>query len=381
MTYFMENVKYSKFEYFEYELVKAISLFSGAGGMDVGMTKAGFSIAMANEIDHTACKTYRLNHKDSLLIEGDLDENLDKFNDCHNIDLVFGGPPCQGFSVAGKMDINDPRSKLVFSFLEVVKRINPNAFIMENVKSLGSLDRFSQIKNEIILRANRLGYKVSLIHLNAKDFGVPQSRERIFFIGLKNNKNIDLNDFNLYKKEAPTIRDSISHLGHAGSKNNPHITRAKITIAKNPVLRRSAYAGMLFNGQGRPLNPDSWSTTLPASMGGNRTPIIDEEHLYHQKESWIEKFHHLLITGQDVSKIVVPQSLRRLTIDEAKIIQTFPENYQFYGTQSKVFTQIGNAVPCQLAEIVGLVVKNAINKYLTETSKDNSQKELFLELA
>lgn len=361
--------------------MKAISLFSGAGGMDIGMISAGFSVNLANEIDQTACKTYIQNHKSTLLIEGDLDKNLDKFNNLSGIDLVFGGPPCQGFSVAGKMDIHDPRSKLVFSFLEVVKRVLPKAFIMENVKALGSLDKFSGIRQEIANQASQMGYRVSLIQLNAKDFGVPQSRERIFFIGLKNDVKVTLEDFKKYYKEAPSIREAIAHLGKAGSESNPHITNAKITLAKNPVLRKSAYAGMLFNGQGRPLNPDSWSSTLPASMGGNRTPIIDESHLYHHEQSWVEKYHELLITGQDTTHIEVSNSLRRLTIDEAKIIQTFPKNYIFCGTQSKIFTQIGNAVPCKLAEIVGLVVKNKIadQLYLYQKHEKKNQDELYLE--
>ncbi|MFX7075027.1 DNA (cytosine-5-)-methyltransferase [Acinetobacter baumannii] len=360
--------------------MKAISLFSGAGGMDVGMSSAGFFVKIANEIDQTACKTYIQNHKDALLIEGDLDENLDKFNNLSaEIDLIFGGPPCQGFSVAGKMDIHDPRSKLVFSFLEVVRRVLPKAFVMENVKALGSLDKFSHIRQEIVNQANEMGYSVSLIHLNAKDFGVPQSRERIFFIGLKNSEKVTLDDFKKYQKHAPSIREVISHLGKAGSANNPHITNAKITLAKNPVLRKSAYAGMLFNGQGRPLNPDSWSSTLPASMGGNRTPIIDENHLYHYEQSWVEKYHQLLINGEDTSNIEVPKSLRRLTIDEAKIIQTFPENYKFCGTQSKIFTQIGNAVPCKLAEVVGLVVKSKIGSKLNKSYEENTQAELLFE--
>lgn len=340
--------------------MKAISLFSGAGGMDVGMISAGFSVQIANEIDSVACKTYTQNHKNTILIEGDLDKNLDYFNDITGIDLVFGGPPCQGFSVAGKMDVHDPRSKLVFSFLEVIKRVMPQSFVMENVKALGSLEKFSHIRQEIIKQASEMGYRVSLIHLNAKDFGVPQSRERIFFIGLKDNLTVSLEDFKEYFKEAPTIREAISHLGKAGSATNPHITKAKITLAKNPILRKSPYAGMMFNGQGRPLNPDSWSSTLPASMGGNRTPIIDENHLYHFDQSWVEKYHELLINGQSNSNVVVPNSLRRLTVDEAKIIQTFPETYKFCGTQSKIFTQIGNAVPCRLAEAVGLVIKAKI---------------------
>ena len=119
----------------------------------------------------------------------------------------------------------------------------------------------------------------------------------------------------------------------------------------------------MFNGQGRPLNPDGWSSTLPASMGGNRTPIIDEDHLYDNKNSWIEEHHRKVMTGQLINNSVdVPSTLRRMTVDEASILQTFPSDYQFLGSPSKVFSQIGNAVPCLLAEAVVSVVKKAISR-------------------
>jgi len=158
-----------------------------------------------------------------------------------------------------------------------------------------------------------------------------------------------------------SLRKAIIHLGRAGSPSNPNITKAKITLAAKPVLRKSPYAGMLFNGQGRPLNPDAWSSTLPASMGGNRTPIVDEDHLYNYKPSWVEQYHKKLMSGtHDGEYKEAPSRLRRLTIDEVKILQTFPSNYVFVGTQSKIFHQIGNAVPCKLAEVVTKAVKNSL---------------------
>lgn len=341
--------------------MKAISLFSGAGGMDIGMEREGFDIVLANEKDRNACQTYRFNNPKTPLIEGDLNLHLSEFSYFKDIDLVFGGPPCQGFSVAGKMDPNDERSKLIFSFLDIVEITNPKSFIMENVKALGSLKKFEVIRNEFIKKASSLGYKVSMVQLNAKDFGVPQSRERIFFIGMQNKEIISSSDFEKFSSRAPSIRETILHLGRAGTPSNPHVTNAKITLAKKPILRKTAYSGMLFNGQGRPLNPNSWCTTLPASMGGNRTPIIDESHLYDDEDSWVESYHQRLINNENLTDIKVPKSLRRLTIDEAKLIQTFPEEYVFCGRQSNIFSQIGNAVPCKLAQIVGKVVKEKLS--------------------
>lgn len=347
-------------------MLRAISLFAGAGGMDVGVSNAGFKIIAASELDPHASNTYRHNHPDTILIEGDIndEENFNQITAFKDVDLVVGGPPCQGFSVAGKMDKNDPRSQLVFSYCSVIEAIKPKAFIMENVKSLGSLAKFHDVRNEILERMKNAGYNVTMHILNAKDFGVPQSRERVFFTGTRSEYPIiEHCSFDKYKRKAITLRDAISHLGRAGTKTNPNVTKAKITLATKPILRKSPYAGMLFNGQGRPLNPDAWSSTLPASMGGNRTPIIDEEHLYDDKESWVETLHKKLMSGEDISQYTeVPSRLRRLTVDEAALLQTFPTTYTFLGPQSKVFSQIGNAVPCKLAEVVSRVVLEAIKK-------------------
>lgn len=344
---------------------KAISLFAGAGGMDVGIEKAGFQVIAASELDPHAANTYRHNNPSVKLVEGDINapDNFSMITGYSNIDLVVGGPPCQGFSVAGKMDKDDPRSQLVFSYCSVVEKLHPKAFIMENVKSLGSLAKFQDVREEIFRRMSKSGYQTTMLILNAKDFGVPQSRERVFFIGTKQGlPKIEPTHFDKYRQDAITLREAIGHLGRAGTELNPNITKAKITLAANPILRKSPYAGMLFNGQGRPLNPDAWSSTLPASMGGNRTPIIDEDHLYDHKESWVEKHHAELLRGQAKAQYTeAPSRLRRLTIDEAAILQTFPSDYKFLGPQSKIFSQIGNAVPCKLAEVVGKTVFNALS--------------------
>lgn len=341
--------------------MNAISLFAGAGGMDVGVSKAGFKVVAASELDKYACDTYEKNHPSTKLFRGDILDHINELCAMPNVDIVFGGPPCQGFSVAGKMDADDPRSKLVFTFCDVIENVSPKAFIMENVKSLGTLSKFQKVRDKIIYKMENAGYVVSMHILNSRDFGVPQSRERVFFIGLKKDyKKVNTQMFASFLRPAKTLREAIYHLGPAGSEKNAKVTKAKITLANKPILRKSPYAGMLFNGQGRPLNPDSWSSTLPASMGGNRTPIIDEKHLYENQESWIEKYHSRIVKGMPSEIKEVPSFLRRLTVEEAAILQTFPISYEFCGPQSKVFSQIGNAVPCDLAYVVASVVKKSI---------------------
>jgi len=340
----------------------SISLFTGAGGMDVGFSTAGFKAVWANDIDKDACATYQLNHQ-SPIDCGNIDDYFEKIKAIGSVDCIFGGPPCQGFSVAGKMDANDPRSQLIWSFMHAVELTHPKCFVMENVKALATLSKFEAVRKRLFITAQNLGYTTKLLILNSKYFGVPQNRERMFLIGFKDEDcaNRIEDAINKYIAISPTVGEVIRPLGKAGTGHNIRICNARITNASNPVLRKSPYAGMLFNGQGRPINPDGYASTIAASMGGNRTPIIDESHLYEHEDSYIEEYHaYLMVGGLPKPMMDVPKRLRRLTIDEAILIQTFPADYDFYGKQSSVWRQIGNAVPCKLAEAVARGVRDVL---------------------
>lgn len=265
------------------------------------------------------------------------------------------------------MDPNDERSKLIFSFFDVVERAKPKAFVLENVKALGKLSKWQPVRDKMFQRAWELGYDyVDLIVLNATHYGVPQKRERMFFIGLKDAKTLQnkggIKQFlKKYEKLSPPVGEFFKKLGPAGSASNSSICNAKITLAKDPVLRASAYSGMLFNGAGRPINASGYSNTLPASMGGNKTPIIDENQVFHGGNSWVEDYHKLVMDGRKPENITPPSHLRRITVEEAAMIQTFPEDYKFAGRQSMQYLQIGNAVPCDLAYAVGSALQDALD--------------------
>lgn len=334
--------------------------------MDVGFSRAGFQVVWANEINEDACKTYRLNH-DGEIECGDLRNHLNKLDSYKDIDLVFGGPPCQGFSVAGKMDPNDERSKLIFTFMDVVERVQPKVFVLENVKALAVLEKWEPVRASLFNRAKELGYEFAQISvLNATEYGVPQKRERMFFVGIKGAKKLasSLTGFRpyleKYKKMASPIRKLFAEIGPIGSPSNKMTCKAKITLAKEPILRRSAYAGMLFNGAGRPIDADGYSNTLPASMGGNRTPIVDENQIFNDGGSWVETYHSALIEGRNPSEFIPPRHLRRITVEEAARIQTFPADYRFAGRQNAIYSQIGNAVPCELAYSVARALQDAL---------------------
>ena len=348
--------------------IKGVSLFTGAGGMDVGFERAGIKVVFANEMMKAAAETYNANHPSGVMINDDINNVMDKLDELKGVDIVFGGPPCQGFSVAGKMDPDDQRSKLIFTFLDVVEKVQPRAFVMENVKALGKLEKWEPIRKKYLDRVQKMGYTCVPIILNATEYGVSQKRERVFFIGFKDNHD-PFYEHNLrtlieeQKSKAPTIRELLRPLGRAGSDRNPNTCVAKITFATSPIMRKSPYAGMYFNGQGRPINVDEYSNTLPASMGGNKTPFVDDEYLYGDADSdWVVAYHKGLMDGTIEPEFKeAPERLRRISVKEATLIQSFPEDYIFCGNTAKIYTQIGNAVPCKLAEAVAKAVIKYMN--------------------
>ncbi|OOE10958.1 DNA (cytosine-5-)-methyltransferase [Stutzerimonas degradans] len=361
--------------------LSAVSLFSGAGGMDVGFASAGIRPVFANELDEAASRTYAANHGDHVQ-QGSILDHFDSLKRHRGVDVVFGGPPCQGFSVAGKMDPNDERSGLIRTFFDVVDVVQPHGFVCENVKALAVLSRWAGVRDELVLRSSKHHFSAMVV-LNSSDYGVPQNRERMFLVGVRKGGFVK-SDEHLYqlfqselvkhRKSAPTVADLIRKLGRAGSLGNARVCNAKITYASNPVLRKSPYAGMMFNGAGRPLNPLGHACTLPASMGGNKTPIVDEEYIFNGGLNYIDEYHRHLVDGGVPKRGQAPKRLRRLTVDECLAIQTFPSDYTLIGSQSSAYKQIGNAVPCLLAEAVAASFK----RILTMNYQVNPASERFV---
>lgn len=195
----------------------AVSLFTGAGGMDIGFENAGVEVVFANELMREAADTYNANHAAGVMVNDDINNVMDRLDAFSGVDLVFGGPPCQGFSVAGKMDPDDARSKLIFTYLDVVEKVRPRAFVMENVKALGKLEKWEPVRKRYLERVRKLGYNCNFFILNATEYGVSQKRERVFFIGIRDNNDPFLgyhleNLLQEQKHKAPIIRDLLKDL-------------------------------------------------------------------------------------------------------------------------------------------------------------------------
>ncbi len=332
----------------------AISLYSGAGGLDAGFSRY-FDISWAIDHDPFAVATYNANLEPRAVcgdvLQVDPPDGL-------RPDVVIGGPPCQGFSVIGRMDPNDPRSQHVDHLLDVVENLEPRAFVLENVKALAVNPRWAHIKQHLLDRASDLGYERELFVVNAQDYSVPQARERMFLVGIRGLA--PEHPETTSERNPPTVRQAFSDLPSFGHPGNDGRCSARVVPARKPIMRPTAHRGsLLFNGSGRPLQLDGPAKTLPASMGGNATPIVDQLELAEGAPPWVATYHRHLAEGGEPAR-EAPSRMRRITVQEAAALQTFPLGWDFKGPQVAQYRQIGNAVPPTLAEAVARSIWTAL---------------------
>ena len=285
--------------------------------MDVGFTRAGFEVLWAAEKDQAACDTY--NHNAEVAVSRRLDLETVDFDELRRelpgpVDCLFGGPPCQGFSRnsrKGKMRLDDPRNKLVHVFMDAVDSLRPRSFLMENVDNLGTKPLFKPILDKLTERAKSLGYACQCRVLDTHAFDVPQSRNRLIFVGFRGTA-VPVQYFHelaAFSRQGQTCGEALQDIGRAGTPSNPPTSNAKIIVCKDPILRKSACSGsLLFNGRGRPLDPTRPCPTLPASMGGNATPIIDEEQFFGAGGDSVENLHAALVERNErVAQELTPE--------------------------------------------------------------------------
>lgn len=371
---------------------KMIDLFAGCGGLSLGMEQAGFSVVFANEINSSLFETYLYNRnlpKNSYFIGdiNDLNNNIDKYKELFiDIDLVCGGPPCQGFSMANRQRIlDDPRNNLYKAYLFFLKEIQPKFFIMENVKGMANkineiLENFQEFLGK--------DYSYSYSLLNAKDFGLPQNRERFFIIGNKlgvNTDNIFNNIRNVDIKKRFVLKDAIFDLPKLkpnNVKNNPKIENSDIgffeTKYKYPYseyanfINNGKKINKLYNHKNRYNNDRDIEIFGLLPQGANSLHKSIEHIMPYKNRNHIFKDKYFKLNENEVCKTITshmkfdcnmyihPNQPRGLSPREAARIQTFPDDYIFKGTPNNWYAQIGNAVPVKLAELIG----KEIIKYL-----------------
>lgn len=326
---------------------RVFDIFAGAGGLSLGLEAAGFEISAGAEIDRDACDTFAKAHPAAEVLCADV--NTLAFTRWESlIDVVVGGPPCQPWSTGGKrLGPADPRDGWP-AFLKALMEIKPKAFIAENVAGFASSARKNHF-DALIANLTELGFSITTRVANAADYGVPQRRIRLLIVGTK--------DFRFQFPKAThgsesrtSWRTAGAFIGHAPiGQPNPSI----VTYARRPDLRPNPYDGHVYNGGGRPIDLSKPAPTLLASMGGNKTPWIDTL-------GTVPEYHARLISGGAPRTGQVPGA-RRITVDEAALLQTFPPGMHFAGKRSSCYRQIGNAVPPLLAQAIGSELLRQLN--------------------
>lgn len=336
-------------------MLKGLDLFSGPGGMTLGFKRAGISPIACVERRKDAVETFSFHTDDAEHFCADIRSlAFDRY--AGMVDVVYGGPPCQPFSTGGlRRAAGDPRDMFP-EFVKTVAQVRPAAFVAENVVGLTTRSRIGYLA-EIVYKLESLGFNVSWRVLNAADYGIPQKRKRLFIVGMRTG---------IFWFPKPTHGPGTSRKYKSSGtiiQNAPigEPPDCPVVFAKYPDKRRSPYAGHVYNGGGRPIDLNAPCHTILAAAGGYKTHWIDTlgiaprytAHLWAGGAPWVGN---------------VPGA-RRMTVEESALIQTFPAEMKFAGSRSSQFTQVGDAVPPDLAEVVGraLVAQLEGGEFSSET--------------
>ena len=328
------------------KMYKYIDLFAGAGGMSLGFDNAEFENVLAVEYDKCFAETYSFNFPKHNLKVADIksisNEEIKKIVGHNKIDVIIGGPPCQGFSIAGKIGrnfIDDERNQLFKEFVRFVEVVKPRIFVMENVAALKTHNKGKTIE-EIIKEFEKIGYTVKCDVLNAVNYGVPQQRRRIFVIGTLSKENKFIFPKKTSKKM--TIKEALKGLPKLESGETSDIPNHNAMNHSKQMLEKMSYV----------------------KDGGDRNDIPED---IRPKSGDIRKYIRynsnepsICITG-DMRKVFHFNQNRALTGRELARIQTFPDDFIFKGNAGKVQQQIGNAVPPKLAFQIANSVKEVLD--------------------
>lgn len=359
-----------------------LDLFAGAGGFSAGLDKIkNMKTVVAVDFDKYATETFQKNFKDAYVITGDLTDQkikdeIIKVSKDRKVNMIVGGPPCQGFSLKGKnLGFDDPRNFLFLEYYALVKAIKPEVFVIENVKNILNSEN-GYFKNQIIEKFSSLGYIINYGVLNAKNFGVPESRERAIIIGSL-TRSIDLP---VGGKKPVTVRDAISDLAYLESgegvfecdyKNAPESAYQKKLRGKKLYNHTATNHSKVALEKLAMIPPEGDKSSLPKELHGKQKFATTWSRLQWDTYSpTIDTRFDTPSNGRNSH----PFLNRSITPREAARIQSFDDDFIFYGPKSSVCKQIGNAVPPLLGKAIGDAVASA---YQTERIKTDNY-EIYL---
>jgi DNA (cytosine-5)-methyltransferase 1 len=343
---------------------KVIDLFAGVGGLSLGFESCGFEVVLANEYDPAIAEAYKYNHKNTKMICGDITSlDLEKTFSGYagNIDVIIGGPPCQGFSQKGqRKTIHDERNFLFKYYVKVVELVKPRYFVMENVPNLLTAEN-GYFRNEIEELFNSMGYQLKMGVLNASDYGVPQNRRRAVIIGKYGNEAPALP---APRNVTVTIWDAISDLSYLNSGEGAEEQEYRNEPQSEYQKKLRAGSEMLHNHVATKHSDLALErlAMIPPNAGKE---VLPKEHLTKSIYSgtWTrmrkDEISVTITTRFDTpssGKFTHPFLNRAITVREAARIQSFPDSFQFVGNKGSQMKQVGNAVPPLLAGAIAEVI-------------------------
>lgn len=350
--------------------MNAIDLFAGCGGLSKGFMDAGFEIIVGVDNDQAALNTFKLNHNGAVAMNADLSkqetfDEIKRIAGDRSIDVIIAGPPCQGFSLTGPRNFDDERNKLYLAVFEVVKQYNPKAFIIENVPGMATLYE-GQIKDEILRRFDALGYNVECKILCAADYGVPQLRRRLIFMGIR--KDLGVPSFPVPTFTPDTYRTCKDALSDLPSRENEYGEETDVYTAAPTSEYQKLMRGnceVLHNHVASKHSQMVQDTIALVPEGGNYKDLPagwGESRKFHV--AWT-RYHgdrpsNTIDTGH---RNHFHYKYNRVpTVREAARLQSFPDDFIFTGTRTQQNRQVGNAVPPLLGYALGKAILNIIQK-------------------
>lgn len=338
-----------------------LDLFCGCGGLSKGFEMAGYKILLGVDFNEPALKTYARNHDGSKTLCADLSDvetfnKIDSLIEGKSIDVIIGGPPCQGFSLTGPRNFEDDRNKLYLAMVETVRRYMPRAFMIENVPGMATLYK-GEVKNEIIERFTQIGYTVSCKIVCAADYGVPQMRKRLVFIGLKDNRvSFSFPEPTHAPENYVTCEQAISDLPSLENELGGDISEYEFEPRTPYQQLMRGNCNVLHNHKAIDHKQFVKDTIALVPDGGNYKDLpkgVGESRKFNM--AWTryrsDKPSRTIDTGHRNNFHY--KWNRCPTVRESARLQSFPDDFVFLGTKTQQDRQVGNAVPCLLAKAIG----------------------------
>jgi DNA (cytosine-5)-methyltransferase 1 len=385
-------------EIIEKNKLNVLDLFCGAGGFSKGFKQAGYKILAGIDNDENMLKTFASNFRDSIAIKKDLsDDNFEGFESIMSspVDVIIGGPPCQGFSIAGKRVKDDPRNVLYRAYLKLIKHFRPKSIVIENVPTILGLYR-GEIAKQIIEDLEQLNYRMKIFKVMASDYGVPQNRKRIFFIGLPRKKVLNIQGSDTSQNADPSERAILDLPLFVGFPEGEGFNLPEGSYINNPITSQMAISDLPlldgFLGEPKQSYSSEPLTEYQKEMRKKSPFIWNHEAVDHQQKTidiikmvpdggnykdlpkvlWKTRKVNIAWTRMNSRKPCFTidaghnhhfhyEANRVPTVRECARIQSFPDRFIFYGNRTSQYRQVGNAVPPIVAKMIGKSLKKAID--------------------